>query len=233
MRKLRLVGVCPRSHRVASTGSTVCIQYYLVPKPMLLTISHTSRQEVWGSPSRGKSLKTSKRRTATKRISRAQRLPGPTEPTLNTGHQGHRPRDLGICCPSRHAQSGRLHAVSRERPTLRPAEGHAEQPCELAPAWPEVEILSVVLGVSMTTAGGSSGCSLLASAAASVVPSGRLGVSGPWVGLTRLPLMGLWPNCSSSTGAGWLLAGSPGSGFALCFRCPHSFVRLQVSGKIA
>lgn len=124
--------------------------------------------------------------------------------------------------------------LARRGPHSGPPGGHAWQPCELAPAWPEVQILSVVLGVSMTMAGGSSGCPLLASAAASVVPSGRVGVSGPWVGLTSLPLMGVCPpNCSSSTGAGRLLSGCPGSGSALCSRCPHSFVRLQVSGKIA
>ena len=110
--------------------------------------------------------------------------------------------------------------------------GHAEQG-ERAPAWLDVEILSVVLGVSTATARGSSGRSVLASVAASVAPSGFLGVSGPWAGLTRPPAEGVSPpSCSSSTGVQRPLSGGPGSGLALSCH-PRSFVRLQVSGKTA
>lgn len=148
-------------------------------------------------------------------------LSAPQSSLPSASRQGLGPRHLG--CPSRHAQSGRSHAVRQAWPRARRPPGLG--PCLAAvrapPAWPEVEILSVVLGVSMTTACGSSSCSLLASAAVSVVPSGVLGVLSPWIGLTRLPPMGVSPpNCS------------PGPGLALSC-CPRSFGRLQVSGKTA
>lgn len=127
-----------------------------------------------------------------------------------------------------------LHAVSEEQPALRPAKGHAQQPCELAPAWPEVEILSVVLGVLVAMAHGSSGCSFPAWVAASVVPSGLPGVSGPWVGLATLPLSAIFaPSCSMVTEAGELLPSLPGSGLGLSCCRPRSSVRVQVSGKTA
>lgn len=158
---------------------------------------------------------------------------GPQSPLPSADCQV-RPQCLSIFCPSRHAQSGRLHAVSEERPTLRPANGHAQQPCELVPAWPEVEILSVVLGVPMAMAHGSSGCSFPSWVAASVVPSGLLGVSGPWVGLATLPLSVIFaPSCSVVTEAGELLPSLPGSGLGLSCCRPCSSVRVQVSGKMA
>ena len=94
--------------------------------------------------------------------------------------------------------------------------GHAEQLGECAPAWLDVEILSVVLGMSTATARGSSGRSILASVVTSVVSSGLLGVSGPRAGLTRPPARGVSPpSCSSSTGVWRPLSGAPGSGLAL------------------
>lgn len=110
--------------------------------------------------------------------------------------------------------------------------GPGPAPCQLAPAWPEVEILSVV-GEPGTIACGRSGGALWATAAASVVPSGLQAVPGPWPGGIGLRLTGISPpNGSWSTGAGRLPSGPAGAGLAPSCSCPHSFVRLQVSGKM-
>lgn len=110
-------------------------------------------------------------------------------------------------------------------------EDQAPPPCKLAPAWPEVEILSV-MGVSVTMACGSSGA-LAASAAASVVPAGLRAVSGPWFSWIRLRCTDISPpNCSWSMGAGRLPSGPTGSGLAPSCSCPRSFMGFQVSGKV-
>lgn len=49
-------GVLPKVTQVASAGVRFCIQFYLVPKPMLLTISHTSPQDVGGAHLQRKAL---------------------------------------------------------------------------------------------------------------------------------------------------------------------------------
>lgn len=157
--------------------------YSVLPGPKAHAFNHCKyiASGCQGSSFEGKSFKQVRGKLSLREIPEPREIcwPTPQSPLLSARHQGHRPQCLGVCWPSRHAQSERLHAVSQEPPTLRPTEGHAQQPCELAPAWPEVEILSVALGMSMTMARGSSSSSLLASAAASVFPSGLLGVSGP------------------------------------------------------
>lgn len=91
-------GALPKVTQVASVRGGACIQFYQVPKPMLLTIVRVSPQDVRGLIRREK-LQTGKRRVVTQRNSRAQGdwLADPTEPTAecrSSGAQATVPRDL-------------------------------------------------------------------------------------------------------------------------------------------
>lgn len=111
MRKLRLVGGCPRSHRVASTGSTVYIQYCLVPKPMLLTILHTSHQK-GGAHLKEKAL-NEQEATVTKRS-----FQGPENSTAeswSSGSQATRSSDL---LPKQTCRVGGYMRLGRRGPHL-------------------------------------------------------------------------------------------------------------------
>lgn len=160
-----------------------------------------------GSSSKGKSLRQARSGCHSKRFPLgAARAPGP------------RPRAQDSL-PSRHAQREAACISQSGRAGRR----------GIAPAWPEVEILSVG-GVPVTAARGRSGC---ASAAAPAVPSGLRAVSGPWGGGIGLRRMGIPPPaCSRPPGAGRLPPGPTGSGRAPACSCPRSSVRAQVSGKM-
>ena len=73
----------PKVTQGASVGGVVCIQFYLVPKPMLFTTPHTSHQDVRGSSSEGKSLSQARGRVPLREI------PGPRE--LCRPHRAHCP----------------------------------------------------------------------------------------------------------------------------------------------
>lgn len=53
-KKTEAGGALPKVTQVASIGGGACIQFYLVPKPMLLTTVHMSPQDVRGAHLKGK-----------------------------------------------------------------------------------------------------------------------------------------------------------------------------------
>lgn len=63
----------PKVTDITSAGGRVCIHFYMVPKPMLLTILHISPQDGRGSSSKGKSLKQARGELSLREI------PGPRE----------------------------------------------------------------------------------------------------------------------------------------------------------
>lgn len=97
-KKTEAGGALPKVTQVASVGGGACIQFYLVPKPMLLIIVRISPQDVKGAHLKGK-LQTSKRQVVTERNSQTQgdSLADPTEPIAecrSPGAQATAPWDL-------------------------------------------------------------------------------------------------------------------------------------------
>lgn len=83
----------PKVTQVASVGGVVCIQFYLVPKPMLLNhFTHINYITMLGAAHLKEKALNKQEAVAIQRNVMAQGAPlAPESPFLRIGHQGHRP----------------------------------------------------------------------------------------------------------------------------------------------